>query len=85
MELVAEIAAVRWEEEPEVERYRKVQELVRSLIIECEFAMGGASNTVFLAGRQPEQRQETIDVLDEVINRASEEGLRRYRTRLRHL
>ena len=84
-ELAVEIASGRWEEEGEVEKYREVQELVRGLTITTEFAMGGASNAVFVAGRLPGQASEIVAALDQVIDRVGEDELRRYRTGLRHL
>ena len=62
-----------------------MQELVRGLTITTQFAMGGDSNAVFVAGRLPGQASEIIAALDQVIDRVGEDELRRYRTSLRHL
>lgn len=83
--LYAEIAAGRWREAREVEKYEEVKELVSRLAVPVEFAMLGASNPVMLRGRLPEQREEVIAALDAVISDIGEERLRSYRVNLRHL
>ncbi|MEC4294955.1 radical SAM protein [Adlercreutzia shanghongiae] len=83
--LYAEIAAGRWREAREVEKYEEVKELVSRLSVPVVFAMLGASNPVMLRGRLPEQREEVIAALDAVISDIGEERLRSYRANLRHL
>ncbi|MEC4183866.1 radical SAM protein [Adlercreutzia sp. R21] len=83
--LHAEIAAGRWREAREVEKYEEVKELISRLSVPVEFAMLGASNPVMLRGRLPEQREEVIAALDAVISDIGEDRLRSYRANLRHL
>lgn len=83
--LYEEIAAGRWCEAREVEKYEEVKELVSRLTSPVEFAMLGASNPVMLHGRLPEQREEVVAALDAVISEIGEERLRSYRVNLRHL
>lgn len=83
--LYEEIAAGRWREAREVEKYEEVKELVSRLSVPVDFAMLGASNPVMLHGRLPEQREEIVAALDAVISEIGEERLRSYRVNLRHL
>lgn len=80
-----EIAADRWQEETEVEKYEELKVLVAGLAIRTEFAMLGASNPVMLHGRLPEHGEQLLAALDSVIGDIGEERLRAYRTTLRHL
>lgn len=80
-----EIAAGRWREAREVEKYEEVKELVSRLSVPVEFAMLGASNPVMLHGRLPEQREEIVAALEAVISEIGEERLHSYRANLRHL
>lgn len=83
--LYEEIAAGRWREAREVEKYEEIKELVSRLSVPVDFAMLGASNPVMLHGRLPEQREEIVAALDAVISEIGEERLRSYRVNLRHL
>lgn len=84
-ELYQEIIAGNWEEETEVEKYQEIKALVEDLEIPVEFAMLGASNSVMLQGRLPEQRAQIIAALNRVIEEIGEDRLRHYRTNLKHL
>lgn len=83
--LAREIAAGRWQEAGEVEKYEEVRELAARLDIPVELALLGASNPVMIQGRLPEQRADVIAALDAVIAGIGEERLRDYRVNLRHL
>ena len=83
--LYQEIAAGRWQEETETEKYEELKELVSHLEIPTEFAMMGASNPVMLRGQLPEHREQLLAALDAIIHEVGEDRLRRYRTTLPHL
>ena len=72
-------------EESETEKYREARELVSRLEVETEFAMGGASNAVFVAWRLLGQRRQLVEALDAIVEQVGEEGLNACRRGLRHL
>lgn len=84
-ELYREIKSGNWKEESELEKYREIKTLVESLQIPTEFAALGASNAVQLQGNLPQDKEEILSMLNEIIGSVSEEELRNYRTHLPHL
>ena len=84
-ELYQEIQRGAWEEEGEIEKYREIRELVKQLTIPTTFAALGASNAFQLYGELPKDRGKLLRTLDTIIETASEEQLRQYRTTLPHL
>lgn len=84
-ELYQEIRKGNWKEESELEKYREIKIFVENLQIPTEFAALGASNAVQLQGDLPQDREEILSVLDQIIGSVSEEELRNYRTHLPHL
>lgn len=83
--LYQEIQSGNWEEEGEFEKYRELRVLVEHLSISTYFAAMGASNAFQLRGRLPEDRKKLLDTLDQIITEVSEDDLRHYRKKLRHL
>lgn len=71
--------------EGEIEKYREIRELVKQLTIPTTFAALGASNAFQLYGELPKDRGKLLRTLDTIIETASEEQLRQYRTTLPHL
>ena len=83
--LYQEMKRGNWIEENELEKYREIKTLVEELQISTEFAALGASNAVQIQGYLPQDKEEIISVLDQIMNHVSEEELRNYRTNLPHL
>lgn len=83
--LYQEILNGNWEEEGELEKYRELQALVKSLNISTYFAAMGASNAFQLRGRLPEDKEKLLQTLDNIISRVSEDELQHYRKNLPHL
>ena len=84
-ELYAEMQKGNWQEETEIEKYKELKTLVEHLDIPVWFGALGASNPIPVQGRLPEDKQEILSILNEIIERVSEEELRNYRKNLRHL
>lgn len=84
-ELFSEIQLGNWQEEGELEKYREVRTLAEHLTIPTTFAAMGASNAFQMWAPLPEDRDKLLSTLDEIIGKASEEELRRYRVNLDHL
>ena len=63
----------------------ELKTLVEHLDIPVWFGALGASNPIPVQGRLPEDKQEILSILNEIIERVSEEELRNYRKNLRHL
>ena len=59
--------------------------MVDQLTIPTTFAALGASNAFQLYGELPKDKRELLKTLDTIIQTASEEQLRQYRTTLPHL
>ena len=83
--LYQEIQAGRWEEEGELEKIEELKTLLEHLEIPVYFATLGASNTVWVEGALPKERDRMVRYLEEVCRSGSEADLRRYRTTLPHL
>ena len=83
--LFAEIQAGNWREAGEKEKLAEVRTLVEHLDIPVIFAALGASNAVNLEGRLPQDKDALLAALDNMMERYSEEALRRYREGLPHL
>ena len=71
--------------ESEIEKYKEIRVLVDRLAIPTTFAALGASNAFQLYGKLPQDKEKLIRDLDRIIQTASEEELRDYRTHLPHL
>lgn len=84
-ELYQEIQRGNWQEESEMEKYNELKVLVKNLNIPVVFAALGASNAIQLQGRLPHDKEQLLSVLDEIIDKFSEDELRNYRKNLRHL
>ena len=84
-ELYQEIQRGAWTEESEIEKYKEIRALVEQLTIPTTFAALGASNAFQLYGELPKDKRELLKTLDTIIQTASEEQLRQYRTTLPHL
>lgn len=84
-ELFTEIKRGAWVEESEIEKYKEIRVLVDRLAIPTTFAALGASNAFQLYGKLPQDKEKLIRDLDRIIQTASEEELRDYRTHLPHL
>lgn len=84
-ELFREIQSGNWQEEGEIEKYREMKTLVEHLQIPVFFGAMGASNAIQLTGRLPEDREQLLAALDEIIRQFSEDELRQYRQNLPHL
>ncbi len=83
--LYQEIEKGNWEEESEMEKYKELRVLVKKLKNPTIFAALGASNMIQLQGRLPKDREKLLTMLDEIIEKFSENELRKYRKNLRHL
>lgn len=83
--LYEEIRRGRWQEESEVEKYREMRALAENLEIPTVFAAMGASNAFQMWSELPKESGELLSFLDDVIQNAGEEELRRYRQNVRHL
>lgn len=84
-ELYKEIQLGNWQEESETEKYRELRILAENLNIPVTFAALGASNAVQIQGNLPDNKEQILSVLDEIINKFSEAELQKYRKNLRHL
>ena len=84
-ELYQEIQRGTWTEESEIEKYREIRVLVDKLTIPTTFAALGASNAFQLYGELPQDKAKLLQTLDTIIQTASEDQLRQYRTTLPHL
>ena len=83
--LYEEIQQDAWVEESEIEKYKELRVLVDQLTISTTFAALGASNAFQLYGILPQDKGTLLKTLDSIIQTASEEQLRQYRTNLPHL
>lgn len=83
--LYAEIQQGHWQEESETEKYREIRTLVEHLKIPTIFAALGASNAFQFQCALPEDQEKLITFLDEIIDKVSEDELRRYRKSVHHL
>ena len=83
--LAREVEGGNWAEEGELEKYRELHTLVRSLTVPTWFGAMGASNAIPLYGTLPEDRDRLLEALEEIVDTASEEELRDYRRKLPHL
>lgn len=83
--LYEEIRQQNWREESETEKYREVRALVEELKIPAEFAALGASNAFQFHCVLPEDKKKLLAFLDDVIENAGEDELRRYRESVHHL
>ncbi|MDE5939488.1 MAG: radical SAM protein [Lachnospiraceae bacterium] len=83
--LFEEIERGNWKEESETEKYREIRTLVENLKIPTVFAALGASNAFQMWSELPKDKGRLLAFLDDVIQNAGEEELRRYRTSVRHL
>lgn len=84
-ELYREIQYGNWTEESETEKYGELKMLVQGLDIKTHFAALGASNAIQLHGNLPDEKQEIISIIDDVLKRFGENELKRYRKNLKHL
>ena len=84
-ELYEEIQRGTWIEESEIEKYKEIRVLVDQLTIPTTFAALGASNAFQLYGELPQDKDKLLQTLDTIIQTASEDQLRQYRTTLPHL
>lgn len=84
-ELYEEIKRGNWKEESETEKYREIRTLVENLNISTVFAALGASNAFQMWSELPKDKEKLLTFLDDVIENAGEEELRRYRKSVRHL
>lgn len=83
--LYEEIKRGNWKEESETEKYREIRTLVENLNISTVFAALGASNAFQMWSELPKDKEKLLTFLDDVIENAGEEELRRYRKSVRHL
>lgn len=83
--LYEEIGRGNWKEESETEKYREIRTLVENLKIPTVFAALGASNAFQMWSELPKDKGRLLAFLDDVIQNAGEEELRRYRISVRHL
>lgn len=83
--LYEEIKRGNWKEESETEKYREIRTLVENLNISTVFAALGASNAFQMWSELPKDKEKLLAFLDNVIENAGEEELRRYRKSVRHL
>lgn len=83
--LYEEIKRGNWKEESETEKYREIRTLVENLNISTVFAALGASNAFQMWSELPKDKKKLLTFLDDVIENAGEEELRRYRKSVRHL
>ena len=83
--LFEEIERGNWKEESETEKYREIRTLVENLKIPTVFAALGASNAFQMWSELPKDKGRLLAFLDEVIQNAGEEELRRYRKSVHHL
>lgn len=84
-ELYEERKRGNWKEESETEKYREIRTLVENLNISTVFAALGASNAFQMWSELPKDKEKLLTFLDDVIENAGEEELRRYRKSVRHL
>lgn len=84
-ELYQEVKKGNWQEESEIEKYKEIRALVKSLNIPAEFAALGASNAIQLQGCLPKDKAQLIRILDEIIDSVAEKDLKHYRSTLPHL
>ncbi len=84
-ELYAEIQRGNWQEESELEKYKEMRTLIENLQIPTTFAAMGASNAYQFHGKLPGDKKKLLSFLDEIIEKVSEEELRRYRKSVHHL
>lgn len=83
--LYEEIQKGNWKEETETGKYREIRALVEHLEIPVIFAALGASNAFQMQSVLPKDKKALLAFLDDVIQNAGEEKLRRYRERVHHL
>lgn len=83
--LYQEIEKGNWEEESEIEKYKELRVFIKKLKNPTFFAALGASNMIQLQGKLPEDKENLLVILDEIIESQGEEKLRNYRKNLRHL
>ncbi|MCI9282164.1 MAG: radical SAM protein [Lachnospiraceae bacterium] len=83
--LYEEIKKGNWQEESEMEKYEELKTLVESLNIPVWFGTLGASNPIPIQGTLPRDKKKVLSLLDEILEKISEEELRTYRKNLRHL
>lgn len=83
--LYKEIREGNWKEESETEKYREIRALVENLEIPTVFAAQGASNAFQMQCGLPKEKRKLLAFLDDVIENAGEERLRRYRESVHHL
>lgn len=83
--LYEEIERGNWKEESETEKYREIRTLVENLNISTVFAALGASNAFQMWSELPKDKEKLMAFLNDVIQNAGEEELRRYRKSVRHL
>ena len=84
-ELYGEIQHGNWQEAGELEKYKELQTLIRNLQIPTGFAAMGASNAYQFHGNLHKDKKKLLSFLDEIIEKISEEELKRYRKSVRHL
>ena len=84
-ELYKEIQLGNWQEESEIEKYKELKVLIQNLDISVIFAALGASNAIQIQGNLPNEKEQILEILDEIINKISETDLKNYRKNLRHL
>ena len=84
-ELYQEIQRGNWKEESEIEKYKEIRTLLKSLEIPTQFAALGASNAFQFQGTLPEDKEALAAALDKIIETVKEDDLREYRVNLRHL
>ena len=68
-----------------MEKYEELKTLVESLNIPVWFGALGASNPIPIQGTLPRDKKKVLSLLDEILEKISEEELRTYRKNLRHL
>lgn len=84
-ELYQEIQRSNWQEESEIEKYKEIRTLLKSLEIPVQFAALGASNAFQFQGTLPEDKETLTAALDNIIETVREDDLREYRKNLPHL
>lgn len=84
-ELYQEMKKGNWEAQEELEKYQEMRTLVENLEIAVTFGALGASNAVPIWGQLPNDTENILSVLDEIIYHFSEEELMKYRKNLPHL
>jgi len=83
--LYQEIQRGNWKEAGEIEKYKEIRTLLKSLEISTQFAALGASNAFQFQGTLPEDKDALTATLDRIIETMREDDLRAYRVNLRHL